>query len=138
MDLEEYLPYSKKKKKPSSLPLSNWEEVDGKIQSRLNPKQIRFTHETISNKFSSGNRLSEAIEDIKNGTLLVDDFPPIRVVFYKQLFWSLDNRRLYVFKEASVASVPGKSSFFNNPLVVFVEGKDKSFWRKLTSSDFGK
>lgn len=108
MDIEEYLPYSKKKKRTSNLPFSSFQEKGGQIISRLNPKQIRYTHETINNKFSNSYRLADAINGLKSGSLKADDFPAIRVVFHRQLMWSLDNRRLYVFKEAGITDIPGR------------------------------
>jgi len=92
---------------------------------KLNPERIRFTHSSISKVFSDGRRIWDTVELLRKGTLNPSDIPPIRVVFYKQSYWSLDNRRLFVFQEALVKSIT----------VTLIEQKDKSFWRKLTSED---
>ena len=64
----------------------------------LNPQTIRFTHDSIFHIFKNGVRLSDTISDLENNLIKVEDFPMIRVVLHKGCYWSLDNRRLYVFK----------------------------------------
>ncbi|CAI7820404.1 unnamed protein product, partial [Closterium sp. NIES-54] len=47
-----------------------------------------------SNKYT----VLDAVRDLNEGTSKIEDFPPIRVVEQDGLLFSLDNRRLYVFK----------------------------------------
>ncbi|CAI5991679.1 unnamed protein product [Closterium sp. NIES-64] len=47
-----------------------------------------------SNKYT----VFDAVRDLYSGASKVEDFPPIRVVEQDGLLFSLDNRRLYVFK----------------------------------------
>eukprot|EP01119_Soliformovum_irregulare_P000918 TRINITY_DN10673_c0_g1_i2.p1 TRINITY_DN10673_c0_g1~~TRINITY_DN10673_c0_g1_i2.p1 ORF type:complete len:149 (-),score=17.39 TRINITY_DN10673_c0_g1_i2:90-536(-) len=86
-------------------------------------KSLRYTHNFVFLKFSDGRRVCDTVSDLQTGKISIDDIPPIRVILYKSLYWSLDNRRLHVFKEAGIETVP----------VLIVEEKNKSFFRKMTT-----
>lgn len=65
----------------------------------LNPKRLRFTHNTISYCFRNGTSLDKAIQDVLDGRSKFEDFPPLEVVRKKHVrYYSLSNRRLFVAK----------------------------------------
>jgi hypothetical protein len=72
----------------------------------LNPGEISFTNNAVSRWFRNGKSLDVAISLLRSGAIDVADFPPIRVAFHERVWWSLDNRRLYCFREAGLLSVP--------------------------------
>lgn len=72
----------------------------------MNPWEIRFTHDSISCTFRNGNDILEVAEALSRGFIDVHDFPPITVGFHRGKWWSADNRRLWVFREAGLNSVP--------------------------------
>lgn len=67
----------------------------------LRPSEIYFTRNVLQPKFDNGMRLVETVSDIEHGDLLLGDIPCIEVVWYyeKSSWYTLDNRRLWVFKE---------------------------------------
>jgi len=96
--------------------------------TELNPSTIRFTHSSISRSFCDGNRLWDTVELLRKGILLPSDIPPIRVIFHKNSFWSVDNRRLFAFQESQISKINA----------LRIEHKDKKFWRKMTTTEDGK
>ena len=69
----------------------------------LDPADIRFAHSKICPNFSGcGRSVLHTLEEIKSGSLRVEDLPMITVVRTSDAdeFVSLNNRRLYVMKEA--------------------------------------
>jgi hypothetical protein len=84
----------------------------------LNPLTIYFTHSKIRNVFSTGKPLEETLAEIERGDITVDDIPRIQVMstmaafimcvccahvrqvmFDGERYFSMNNRRLWVFKE---------------------------------------
>lgn len=94
----------------------------------LDPKEIRFTHSSIFHVFRDGRRLVDTIEDLTHRKIDLASIPLIRVVQHKGHYWTLDNRRLYVFREANIPII--------NAIVV--EEKGFKFHRKLTNKEDGK
>ena len=70
--------------------------------SSADVRDIYHSHETIGESFSDPEKptLQETIDDIKSGQLSPDDLPPIRIINVDGTLTSLDNRRLYCYKEA--------------------------------------
>lgn len=69
--------------------------------ARLMLRDIRYTQNFIKPWFSDTRHLLEdLIRDVKVGRVSPDTFPPIRVGWYNGAWHSLDNRRLYVLKQA--------------------------------------
>ncbi|XP_078481569.1 uncharacterized protein LOC144742631 [Ciona intestinalis] len=64
----------------------------------LSPAEIRFLQDSIGPYFRSGGSVNECIYDILKGRSDINTFPKIRIVKHGNLFWSLDNRRLYIFR----------------------------------------
>jgi hypothetical protein len=50
-------------------------------------------------RMSKGQPLSEVLDLLRGGSMKVTDLPPIRVAFHDGKWWSLDNRRLWLFKQ---------------------------------------
>jgi filamentous hemagglutinin len=67
-----------------------------------NPKDIRFTQDSVSSNFKDGQTLQSTIDGLKSGRVSPDDFPPIRVFEKDGAVYSLDNRRLLAASEAGV------------------------------------
>jgi hypothetical protein len=68
----------------------------------IDPKQVRFTQDSIAARFKNGGSIYDLIEDLKSGKVKPEDIPPIRVFEKNGKIYSLDNRRLYVFQQAGV------------------------------------
>lgn len=68
----------------------------------MRPQDIRFSQDSISSTFRNGTTLTDTISDLLNGSLEPTDFPVISVFWddIEEAYFSLDNRRLYCFKEA--------------------------------------
>lgn len=66
----------------------------------LDPESIYFTHSKIRKKFSGcGRLLEQTLADIQGGVTDVLAIPKIRVIFDGDRYYSMNNRRLWVFKE---------------------------------------
>ena len=65
---------------------------------KLSPAKIRFMQDSISYKFRCGGYVNDAIEKIAKKEMRVDTLPMIQVLKKDGLYYSLDNRRLYVFR----------------------------------------
>eukprot|EP00435_Cladocopium_sp_Y103_P023658 s290_g5.t1 len=70
--------------------------------SWLSPLAIRFTHAEISAAFQNGSGLDATIEKFCRNELSAEHFKdaPLEVVWKDGFLWSLNNRRLYVFRVA--------------------------------------
>ncbi|KAG0608710.1 hypothetical protein M758_8G126400 [Ceratodon purpureus] len=71
--------------------------------------------------------LKAAVEQLKAGELQVVDFPPIRVVPHQGVLYTLDNRRLWVFKTFGASKIP----------VILQQEADKEFFQKLSREGDG-
>lgn len=115
----------------------------------VDPKLIKYSQACISRKFRtnvkrwagentksvsfaevvSANRsleLETNLEHLKAGKLKVTDFPPIRVVIHENILYTLDNRRLWVFRSYG-ALIP-----------VLLEEVGKEFFQKLSREGDGE
>ncbi|KAG6554971.1 hypothetical protein Mapa_003556 [Marchantia paleacea] len=75
----------------------------------VDPDQLTFTQDSIAVHFKKPRekeRIDDAVISILQGTLRVSDFPRLRVVCHEGRLWSLDNRRLWVYKKAKVRNIP--------------------------------
>ena len=64
----------------------------------LSPDKIRFTQNSISYKFSNGNKINKVIEEICSGFKNVNTLPYIKVVERNGSYYTFDNRHLYVYR----------------------------------------
>ncbi|KAJ3062729.1 hypothetical protein HDU98_001402 [Podochytrium sp. JEL0797] len=66
----------------------------------IDPEIIYFTHSKIRKNFSGcGRLLTDTLEQIQTGKLDVASLPLIRVIYDGEKYYSMNNRRLWVFKE---------------------------------------
>jgi len=82
------------------------EQSEGMIT--VNPKDLRFTQDSIAVCFQSPHenwRIDEAVDMIVSKKLSPESFPMLSVVRYQGTLWSLDNRRLWVFRKAHVVRI---------------------------------
>ncbi|MFC9734326.1 RHS repeat-associated core domain-containing protein [Streptomyces roseolus] len=68
----------------------------------ISPKAVRYSQDSIKGSFKDGGSLGATIDDLKAGRVGAGDFPAIRIFEHEGKVFTLDNRRLYVFKEANV------------------------------------
>ena len=97
----------------------------------IDPKQVRFTQDSIASHFKDGRSIYQLIDELKSGKKTADDIKPIRVFERNGKIWSLDNRRLYVFQQAGVKIRWEKA----DPNVVRREARKD---RKWTTKNDGK
>ena len=65
----------------------------------LRPSEIRFSQDSISNKFDyPNNSIGDTLDDLIKGQIRITDIPNISVKNVDGNWVSADNRRLWVFK----------------------------------------
>ena len=69
---------------------------------KLRPSQIRFMQDSISSDFKNGQSVNERAVDLARGNITPKNFPTIRVVKKNGVYYSFDNRRLYIFRYAEL------------------------------------
>jgi hypothetical protein len=82
------------------------EESEGMIT--VNPNDLRFTQDSIAVCFQSpheNSRIDDTVDMIVSKKLSPKSFPKLSVVRYQGTLWSLDNRRLWVFRKAHVVRI---------------------------------
>jgi flagellar biosynthesis GTPase FlhF len=72
---------------------------------KLFVKDIKFTQNNISDRFTDGTSLTELSQQIIYKQINPNAIPPIRVVNFRGMWWALDNRRLRVFKSAFIREI---------------------------------
>ena len=72
---------------------------------QLDPNDIYYTQDSIGRKFSDGRSVDDMITGLKNGSITADDVPAIRVFEQDGKIFTLDNRRLYAFKQAGMSQI---------------------------------
>lgn len=74
----------------------------------VSPDDLRFTQDSIAIKFRHPYdylKIDDAVEQLQKGLLAANEFRPMNVVRHNGTLWSLDNRRLWVFRRAQVQQV---------------------------------
>ena len=78
----------------------------------VDPKELQFTQESIKDSFTkahSGVKLQDTVSDIKAGRLDPSSLGPLAAHRGNDGgLWCENNRRLYVYREVGVPSVPVK------------------------------
>ena len=77
-------------------------------ESLLNPQEIHYTQNSISNKFSGaykGQCVDDLIDGLISGKISPMDIPAIQVFEYQGKIYSINNRRLFAFKTANIPYV---------------------------------
>ena len=65
---------------------------------QLKPSEIRFSQDSISNKFDSNVYIGDTLDDLIKGHIRITDIPTISVKNVNGNWVSADNRRLWVFQ----------------------------------------
>lgn len=71
---------------------------NNEIEICLYPSQIRFSQKCISNRFEDGKLIGKGLDDLVNGVKKISDIRTIRVVNIHERWYTLDNRRLWMFR----------------------------------------
>jgi RHS repeat-associated protein len=75
----------------------------GVNNGKINPFKIRFSQDTISPNFQNGaGSIDDLVVGLKSGRVSPDSIPPIRIFEQDGELYTLDNRRLWVFRQANV------------------------------------
>jgi hypothetical protein len=76
------------------------------VVDKLTPQNIRFSQDSISSVFKDGSTVDDMIKGLKTGKINPNDVPAIRIFEKEGAIYSLDNRRLYAFREAGIDNIP--------------------------------
>lgn len=109
--------------------------------SWLSPLSIRFTHAEISAAFQNGCGLDATIEKFCRNELSAEHFKdaPLEVVWKDGFLWSLNNRRLYVFRVAHAFGCCSVCPCYITPRDLPTVDRVTSRWMDaLTSTTNGK
>ena len=68
----------------------------------VDPKTIRFSQDSIKGTFRDGRSVQDLAAGLKDGSIKPGDVPAIRIVERNGQLISIDNRRLWAFREAGV------------------------------------
>lgn len=74
--------------------------------SQLRVNDIHFTQHSVSNEFTDGSLLTDLVDQLLDGVIAPHEVELIRVVKHQNKWFTLDNRRLRVFKDAFVEEIP--------------------------------
>lgn len=72
----------------------------------LDPEIIRFTHSKIRKQFSGcAKMLSDTLSELENKLIAPNDIPTITVLFDGTHYYSMNNRRLWIFKQCKQKNI---------------------------------
>lgn len=82
----------------------NFDHLEDGEEYEFSPELIRFCQNEIFHKFQARlphemKKLTDVLKDLYNGRERIDNFPKITVTVKNDMLFSLDNRRLWIFKE---------------------------------------
>ena len=111
----------------ASMWMSTASAVDNE-RDRLPLEEIFYSQDSIKNKFQDGRSLGQMERELRVGEKQLSDIPRITVVRHEGRWFSVDNRRLWVFKRVfgPQQSVP-----------VSRGAQDHRFWSKFTTNNQG-
>ncbi|KAL4230017.1 hypothetical protein ACF0H5_010404 [Mactra antiquata] len=66
---------------------------------RLRPSKIRYSQDSISNRFCDGELIGEVLDDLCDKRIRKRDIPMIEVALVNGKWYTADNRRLWVFRK---------------------------------------
>ena len=72
------------------------------VSGQVDPSDIKFAQDSISQNFRDGSSVDDLISGLKNGTIDPNSIPPIRVFEVDNQLVTLDNRRLYAYQKAGI------------------------------------
>ncbi|CAE8590300.1 unnamed protein product, partial [Polarella glacialis] len=76
----------------------SWYLWTGKWNMKV--QSIRFTHDSISFNFRNRQPVTELVEQLQRDPRYIESVQPLNVMYYHGNFHSINNRRLWSFKEA--------------------------------------
>ncbi|MFC5152798.1 polymorphic toxin-type HINT domain-containing protein [Streptomyces amakusaensis] len=68
----------------------------------IDPKLVRFSQDTVSPRFGSGETIEQTAAALRSGYLEASDLPTVRLTVKGGKIHSLDNRRLVAFQKAGI------------------------------------
>ena len=97
----------------AATPVATWENGDGwrydvpdcSVAAEgavMDSAAVRYSQSSIKGAFKDGGSISDVATGLRNGTIKPESIPPIRLVERNGELFSLDNRRLWSFKEAEL------------------------------------
>lgn len=88
-----------------------------KTKYTIKPSTIYFTHSKIRKQFTGcGKMLNETLEELASGKTQISSIPTIKVYTDGTNFYSMNNRRLWVFKELENRGLIDTISVYLEPL----------------------
>lgn len=72
----------------------------------LSPFEIYYTNKSCARSFVCGRSMQGVVDDLHANKITEDDIPCMQVFQYANKWFSKDNRRLWVFRQAAFSSVP--------------------------------
>lgn len=110
------------------------------MKYEVDPSDLRFTQDSISVKFKApfdSTRIDDAVDMIVSGEWTASKFARICVVDVDGVLFSMDNRRLWVFRKAALRSITVnlKKDYFSHPRLQHLKG-DPGRMEKMASKSF--
>jgi hypothetical protein len=68
----------------------------------IDPKLVRFSQDTVSPRFSTGQTIEQTAAGLRSGYVKPDDLPTVRLHYQDGNLHTLDNRRLVAFQKAGI------------------------------------
>ncbi|MFJ5218724.1 RHS repeat-associated core domain-containing protein [Streptomyces sp. NPDC088354] len=68
----------------------------------IDPKLVRFSQDTVSPRFSSGETIEQTAAGLRSGYVKPEDLPIVRLQYKNGNLHTLDNRRLVAFQKAGI------------------------------------
>lgn len=113
----------------------------------IRPSRIFYTHNSINNS-SGGYFIGRTLDELVEEHLSLDDIPTMQICRQDGKWWSLNNRRLWIFKHLQRLGVcrvihvdvvdyipPKKMTTQNDGASVFVRGSPKGVWHRRTREE---
>ncbi|XP_060587896.1 uncharacterized protein LOC132743395 [Ruditapes philippinarum] len=104
-----------------------------KNPGRLEVREIRFSRDVIDEKFDNGKKMSDVLSDLKTGLLDLDTLPQITVVKKAKVFFTLDNRRLWVLREYAKFLEESRNEILRVPVKIENLARLGTTWLTTTS-----
>lgn len=111
-----------------------YEEAEAAKIKLVDPASIRYCQHSIKNKFQCGRLLSHTLWELKKGKITASGIPLISIFKMGGLWYTSDNRRLWVFKQ-----IAKDNSEFRIPVKVITQyqvkpSKLRSTKKKITAA----
>ncbi|XP_078492379.1 uncharacterized protein LOC144748209 [Ciona intestinalis] len=97
----------------------------------VRPRNVRFTRDTIKSHFQNNHEASvnQTISKVVDGSILIEDFPIIEVIKIGNELYSLDNRRLYMYRVLEF------KQFLEKMQIKIISKKKLRDWKFRTRND---